>query len=178
MGILGWIIDSFTDNKTYNNDKDNYGGSFVGLRNRDSSTPLPDFNSPNYNPYRDGSLNISLSPRKGYTYFSLVGMFYYLNENNFGKFNGYAVAETNNQYDKYAISIYDESGRKIGHLPKGNKKTHTYIQSQGGQVHAYGYVQIYFNGKFDGAVCIETNEKEVYKRNKPYATNDIYRMKF
>lgn len=193
MSFLGWAIGAFVvgkllnsttnensyDNDSYDDNAENeYESNFVGLRGRNSSTPLPNFSSPNYNPYRDGSLNISLSPRKGYTYFSLVGMYYYLNENNFGKFNGYAVAETNNQYDKYAITIYDESGHKIGHLPKGNKKVHSYIQSQGGQVHAYGYVQIYFNGTFDGAVCVETNVKEVHKRNAPYAPNDEYRMKF
>lgn len=181
--VLGEVLDSIVDDDTYNNDdyddiENEYESSFVGLRGRDSSTPLPNFNSPNYNPYRDGSLNISLSPRKGYTYFPLVGMFYHLNENNFGKFNGYAVAETDNQYDDYAVAIYDESGYKIGYLPKGNKKTHSYILSQGGEVHAYGYVQITFNGMFDGAVCVETNENEVTRRNAPYALNDEYRMRF
>ena len=183
MSLLGWVIDTFVVGKVLNsmtndNIENEYKSNFVGLRGRDSSTPLPNFNSPNYNPYRDGSLNISLSPRKGYTYFSLVGMFYYLNENNFGKFNGYAVAETDNPYDNYAVAIYDESGHKIGHLPKGNKKTHSYILSQGGRVHAYGYVQIFFNGKFDGAVCVETNKNEVIKRNAVYCISESDKIRF
>ena len=181
MGFFDFLFGINNDNDYDDTDlfvEDEEEDSFVGLRGRNRHSPLPNFNSPNYNQFRDGGFNVSLSPRKGYGYFGLVGMYYNLTEDNYGKFNGYAVAETDNVCDDYAIAIYEENGHKIGHLPKGNKKLHNYILNEGGKVHAYGYVQITFDGMFDGAVCVEINKNEVTKRNAPYCIPESDKMRF
>lgn len=153
---------------------------FFGCFGRDRNTPLPDFNSSTYNPFRDGSLNVGLSQRKGYKMYDLVGMWYYLTDNNYGRFNGYAIAEKDNPHDEFAIAIYEENGHKIGHLPMGShKRLYKYIEKEGGKVHAYGYVQCGFDGHFYGAVCVESNKNEVTKRNAPYKIqNEEDRMRF
>lgn len=183
MGFFDFLFGT-NDNNEYDDvdlfvdDEEDDEDDFVGLRGRNRHSPLPNFNSPNYNQFRDGGFNVSLSPRKGYGYFGLVGMYYNLTENNYGRFNGYAVAEVDNVYDDYAIAIYEESGHKIGHLPKGNKKLYNYILNEGGKVHAYGYVQITFDGMFDGAVCVEEDKNKVVTRNKPYIPNNEDKMRF
>lgn len=96
---------------------------------------------------------------KGSQRFRLKGTsFYNLKRSDVGIFNGSAVAEENNQYDEYAIAIYKE-GKKIGHLPTGNKEMHEYIMNHGGTVNATGYI----NGNHDcfwSEVCVEFNETE------------------
>lgn len=176
MGILSTLFNLMIDNLFINDEVNVKDDNWVKLQGRDRNSSLPDFSSPNYNPFRDGGFNISLSPRKGYGFYELVGMFYYLNENNYGRFNGYAVAEIDNNNDKYAIAIYEESGKQIGYLSKSKSKERqnffNYIINEGGKVHAYGYVQIGFNGKFYGAVCVENDKTKVHKRNTPYRITD------
>lgn len=124
----------------------------------------------NYDSYYVGQKVISLSVRKGYTKFSITGAYYRnLSIDIVGKFNGYAIAQIDNEYDPHAIAIYNDAGMHLGFLPGGNKAIHQYITNEGGKVHAYGYLG--WNNGIYGEVCIETNKELVTKRNKPYLTN-------
>ena len=88
-----------------------------------------------------GDKCISLYERKGYELSPIAGAYYQnLSISIVGKFNGYAVAETDNKYDPCAIAVYSNDRIHLGFLPKGNKKLHTYILKEGGTVHAYGYM--------------------------------------
>jgi hypothetical protein len=120
--------------------------------------------------YYIGDKVISLYARKGYDKFPIAGVYYRnLPLSTVGKFNGYAIAEGYNEYDKYAISIYDDAGLHLGYLPKGNKKLHLYISNNNGRVHAYGYIA--YSNSIYGEVCVETNKDLVIKKNKPYGAN-------
>lgn len=55
-----------------------------------------------------------------------------------GSFYGLAYAETNNIYDKYAVSIYRADGKKLGFAPAGTKDLHRYILDHGGKVRILG----------------------------------------
>lgn len=110
-----------------------------------------------------------ISIRKGYAYYSLMGIGYRgLNISCVGRFNGYGISQEDNKYDKYAIAIYDDTGTQLGFIPKGNKKLHDYIIKEGGKVHAYGWIT-WDNGYFNGGVSIEYDKNLVTKgyRNKP-----------
>lgn len=131
--------------------------------------------------YYVGWKTIGLSARAGYEKMDMVGMQYRaIDENDLGKFEGYAEAEDNNQEDPYAIAIYREDHTKVGFLKRGNYPLHDYIEDQGGIVHCYGYIACYGldgNGtptKYYAEVCVETDVNEVKKRNKPYNTNDKF----
>lgn len=117
-----------------------------------------------------GRKAIGLSARKGYEKFQIAGAYYRnLPVEMVGRFNGYAMAETNNEYDPFAIGIYNDAGMHLGFLPRGNEKLHSYILDEGGRVHAYGYLG--YNSGMYGETCVETDKNLVTKRNKPYATN-------
>lgn len=135
-----------------------------------------DFYSPNYNKYRDGTyLPLLQCNRAGYTMFTIKGLNFYITKNNYGVFNGYAEALKNNPYDPFAIGIFHENGKQIGHLPKGNKKLYDYIVKEGGRVHAYGYCAKFIEkDKMYGDVCVETDKNKVQNRNKQYQTS--YKM--
>ena len=121
-----------------------------------------------YNLLKDSGV-VGLTPRKGYEKFSMVGMYYYLPALTCGRFNGFAIVETNNPFDSSAVAIYEESGQQIGHISKAeSKRLHKYITKEGGKVHAYGYVQIDYDGYFCGEVCVEVDKNKVTKRNAPY----------
>lgn len=154
------------------------GVCVIALNNKsDVTTKLPNYKSPTYNPLKDGGV-ISLHPRKGYTYFELTGLSYHLTKDNYGKFNGYAIAETDNKFDNYAVAIYADGEHKIGYIPKHNINLHSYIQQEGGKVHAYGYVQKTFNKYLNGAVCIETNKNIVTRRGMPYQVYESDKIRF
>lgn len=55
-----------------------------------------------------------------------------------GSFYGLAYAETNNIYDKYAVSIYRADGKKLGFAPAGTEDLHKYILDHGGKVRILG----------------------------------------
>jgi len=117
--------------------------------------------------YYIGDKCISLYQRKGYSSFELMGTNHRdLNITDIGKFNGYAIAVTNNIYDEYAIAIYNDLGILIGYAPRGNFKLHEYILSEGGKVHAYGFIRINNNRYFSGEVCIESDKSLVTIKNK------------
>lgn len=110
-----------------------------------------------------------ISVRKGYYYFPLMGINYRgLNILCVGRFNGYAKSQTDNEYDKYAIAIYDDSGTHLGFIPKGNDILHSYILKEGNKVHAYGWIT-WENGYFNGGVVVEYDKNKVTKGyiNKP-----------
>lgn len=124
----------------------------------------------NCNDYYIGQKVISLSARKGYQKFQIAGVYYRnLSVKLIGKFNGYAKAETDNEYDPYAIAIYNDSDTHLGYLPRGNEKLHSYIMMESGKVHAYGYLG--YNNEMYGEVCVESNKDLVTQRNKPYNIN-------
>lgn len=108
------------------------------------------------NYYTSGYNNIWLESRNGYTKFEMVGMYYRnLKKSDMGKFEGYAKAENNNIHDSYAVSIYTDSGKHVGYLPKGNKSVHRNIIDNGGMLIAYGYISCDASGNnFIGEVAI------------------------
>ena len=78
-------------------------------------------------------------PGNDYCYWELVGMKYRnLVENDYGVHTGYAHAENDNQYDKYAVGIYREDNNKlVAYIPKdfqnrSNKELHYIISKLGG----------------------------------------------
>ena len=78
-------------------------------------------------------------PAGDYEWYSLTGMQYRgLNKQDYGIFEGKAIADTNNQYDKYAVGIHRaDNGKLIGYIRKGeNEELHNYIMKHGGSVHA------------------------------------------
>lgn len=122
--------------------------------------------------YYIGDKCIGLSPRKGYDKFEIAGAYYRnLPITTIGKFNGYVTAQTDNEYDKYAISVFNDDGLHLGFLPGGNAILHTYVSDEGGSVHAYGYIGCHDDGGMYGEVCVETDKNLVTKRNKPYAVD-------
>ena len=131
--------------------------------------------------YYVGLKTIGLTARAGYEKMDMVGMQYRaIDENDLGKFEGYAEAEENNPDDPYAIAIYREDHTHVGFLKRDNYSLYNYIEDQGGMVHCYGYIACYGldeNGtptKYYAEVCVETDVDEVKKRNKPYNTDDKF----
>lgn len=121
--------------------------------------------------YYIGDKCIGLSPRKGYEKFSIAGVCHRnLPVSMVGKFNGYAIAETDNKYIPYTISIYNDEDIHLGFLKKRNKALHSYIIRENGKVHAYGYLAWNDSGMY-GETCVEVNKNLVTKRNKAYAIN-------
>lgn len=124
---------------------------------------------------------IGLTPRQGYKKLNMVGMNYRgIDASDLGKFEGYALAQTNNIHDPYAIAIHREDGVHVGFLERGHAALHRYITEQGSMVHCYGYIAC---GGLDGAgqptsfyaeVCVETDKKNVANRNKAYNTDDKF----
>lgn len=126
--------------------------------------------SKSYDDYYIGYKCISLYSRKGYSHFRIAGVYYRnLPIETVGKFNGYAVAKTDNKYDPYAIEVYNDARTHVGFLPRGNKSLHAYILNNGGSVHAYGYIG--YNDTMYGEVCVEADKTLVRQRNKPYLIN-------
>lgn len=118
--------------------------------------------------YYIGEKCIGLYPRKGYEKFPIAGAYYRnLPVTMVGKFNGYALAQTANQYDPFAIAIYNDADTHLGFLPKGNRYLHSYILEENGKVHAYGYLAWNGSGIY-GDTCVEVDKNIVTKRNKPY----------
>lgn len=119
--------------------------------------------------YYIGYKVIGLSARKGYIKTDIVGVYYrHLPLTMLGRFNGYAEAQHNNEYDLYAIAIYNDNGTHLGFLEGGNKRLHSYITNEGSRVHAYGYIGCTHGDSMYGQVCVEVNKELVTKRNKYY----------
>ena len=78
-------------------------------------------------------------PGEGYVFYELVGMQYRsLSKEDYGIHNGIAVAETNNQYDKNAVSVRrSDNGKIVAYVPKEeNEYLHERITERGGTVPA------------------------------------------
>lgn len=91
--------------------------------------------------YTSGYLNIWLSVKEGYKKFEMVGMYHRnLKKSDMGEFEGFAVAEEHNIHDRFAVAIYKIPRKHIGYLPRGNRDGHKFIQENGGNVPAYGFI--------------------------------------
>lgn len=109
--------------------------------------------------YSKNSKVISLYKRQGYDIHTLVGMRYRdLAMSDLGKFEGYAEAQEDNEFDDYAVAIYSHEGTHLGFIPSGNEEAHQYILDNFGTVDAYGYIAYSENDGFYGAVCVEYND--------------------
>lgn len=108
------------------------------------------------NEYLDKHEQVRDSQDDGYEDFELLKInVKHLDLTEIGKFTGKAVAEHGNPIDEYAIAIYNASGTKMGYIPPGNKMLYTYIEHEGGEVPAFGYV-IYDHGRLSGDVAVKT----------------------
>lgn len=84
---------------------------------------------------------ISLYKRKRYESRPLVGMKYrHLSMSDLGKFNGFAQAEDDNEFDDFAVAIYSNRGKHLGYIPRDDEEMHEYLTDNFGSVNAYGYV--------------------------------------
>lgn len=82
-------------------------------------------------------------PGNDYAYYELVGMKYRnLTANDLGIHSGYAFAEDDNEYDKYAVGIYRTDNNKlVAYIPKefqgrSNRELHRKITKLGGSTPA------------------------------------------
>ena len=85
-----------------------------------------------------------------------------LNNSNIGVFDGYAMPDKNNKYDKYAIGIYNNAGVHYGFIEKGQKDLYNLIEAGKGYVDATLDVTTFVNDmgetKFSGTVTINKND--------------------
>lgn len=97
--------------------------------------------------------------------YDLVGMQYlHLDNKDYGVNYGIAFAETDNKYDKYAISIrYSTNEKTVAYLPRENKQLHEYILSVGGQTSAAFKIWTRDGIKIYGLAYVEV---------KPYTTKE------
>lgn len=99
----------------------------------------------------------------GYEYSEMVGMYNIgITENDYGIFDGYAIAEANNSYDKFAVGIHRSKDRKlVGYIPrdfrgKSNEVVHREISSIGGMAEAVIKITGSTQRSY-GSVYIKTN---------------------
>ena len=97
--------------------------------------------------------------------FDLVGMQYlHLENKDYGVNYGIAFAETDNKYDKYAISIrYSAYEKTVAYLPRENKQLHEYLLSVNGQAQAAFKIWTRDGIKIYGKAFVEV---------KPYTTKE------
>lgn len=103
---------------------------------------------------------VSFPPTEpGYGYSEIVGMRNLgVTPSDSGIYEGYAIAETNNSYDKFAVGIHrGKDGKLIGYVPRdfrgeSNEGTHRAISAIGGKAKAI----IKLSGNY-GSVYIKTN---------------------
>ena len=61
--------------------------------------------------------------KKGYISYPIVGMGYRnLSITDDTDFVGHVECDDCNEYDEYAIAVYDDEDTHLGYLPKGNKR--------------------------------------------------------
>lgn len=80
-----------------------------------------------------------------------------LSDENIGTFDGYLMADKNNEYDEYAIGIYDKDGVHFGFVEKAQKYFYNKIEEKGGMVNGIIEVRKRKTGKnpFHGTVTID-----------------------
>ena len=104
---------------------------------------------------------ISKSVDEQYEKFSIHGIsFCNIKISDIGDFEGYAKAELDNKYDKYAVSIFRDDGKRLGYAPGGSATLHSFIVDHGGKVYAYGDVYQAEEGYFYGMVNINFNSSK------------------
>lgn len=113
-----------------------------------------------------GNIRESLSCLKGidnngYKYFPIVGTSYRkLVSKDIGYFEGKAVAEKNNKYDRFAVAIYNGRGKHVGYIPRDNYMIHQYISRIGGYVEAVGFIDSNDGSCFWGDVYIKFDKNK------------------
>lgn len=96
---------------------------------------------------------------EGYYYHEMVGMKYHVSDDDLGVKEAYALAEENNQYDPYAISIHrDFTNKTVGYIPRGNEELHRNIKYRGGKAKAIYRIQR-INQKYYAQVYIKVEYK-------------------
>ncbi len=173
--VLSSAITSVQSNRgsTYNDDLDELKDSNIDFDDNDlDDTAMLQCGQEKF----IGCTTCSIRRRSGYELYPIKGMYYRsLSIYDVGRFEGYAQAETNNEYDKYAIAICREDATLIGYLPAKNKDLHKYIIANGGYVHCIGYVVSSLSGKsFHGEVIVESDKTLVKNRNRVYSTDEKY----
>ena len=156
IGIMVFIAFAFFGAKK-GSKVNSYSDSGYNLHER----PIDDGVSDEY--YYDTYIKtISLDKRKDYEPRSIVGMTYrYLSMSDLGKFNGFAQAEDDNEFDDFAVAIYNDRGKHLGYIPRDDEEMHEYITDNFGSVNAYGYVAYSENEGYYGEVCIEYLPKDI-----------------
>lgn len=90
-----------------------------------------------------------------------------------GVFYGHVKAEKNNQYDPFAISVFNEKGLHLGYCPGGNQELHsTLIKKNKGTHTAFGFVQYNPSGKYwYGKVTIpfDLSQEQIEEAYEEYA---------
>lgn len=121
------------------------------------------------------------SNAEGYFYYEMVGMYYNnVSPDDFGIYRGYAVAETNNPYDKYAVGIYRKGDNKlVGHTPRdfrgeSNKILHERITEKGGTVEAVFKIQG-GDSRTYGSVYIKLAEAHIEDKTECYKSPNLKR---
>lgn len=94
-----------------------------------------------------------------------------------GVFYGYALAQTDNQYDKYAVAIYNENGKHIGFAPANYATLHQSILDRGGKVYCCGIIR---EGDENpdvllGDVYIDFDKNYWEIKNKELGVRKVYR---
>jgi hypothetical protein len=107
--------------------------------------------------------------------YGLVGMQYlHLENKDYGVNYGVAFAETDNKYDKYAISIrYSANEKTVAYLPRENKELHEYILSVGGQTSAAFKIWTIDGIKIHGLAYVEVKPYTTKKELEGYEISDI-----
>ncbi|MDR1883023.1 MAG: HIRAN domain-containing protein [Prevotella sp.] len=112
-------------------------------------------------------------PTDGYKRFSIKGISHYgIKDRDLGYFSGYAKAETNNEYDRYAVAIYRNDGKQLGYAPANYMTLHESIIDKGGRVRAWGTIGGTF-GSYYGDVYIEFDPNYFY--NKTPRNERVYK---
>ena len=90
-----------------------------------------------------------------------------------GVFMGNVKAEKNNQYDPFAISVFNEKGLHLGYCPSGNEQLHSQLlNNKNGSHPAFGFVQYDASGKYwYGKVVIplDLSQEQIEKAYDEYA---------
>jgi hypothetical protein len=161
-------IGGLLDNKNSKQEEKTYKGKPIYSSNTIRDIPkhhnvTPD-NPKGCNEYLDNPFG---SDGKEY---GLVGMQYlHLENKDYGVNYGVAFAETDNKYDKYAISIrYSANEKTVAYLPRENKELHEYILSVGGQTSAAFKIWTRDGIKIHGLAYVEVKPHTTKKELEGY----------
>jgi hypothetical protein len=63
-----------------------------------------------------------------------------LTDKDLGKFYGYVKTEPNNEFDKYAVAIFNDKDKHIGYVPRGDEYLFNTLELIDGRQQAWGYI--------------------------------------